>query len=262
MLLAIDPGRASGTLRGIATRDPAFGLPAHWIDATDRETAQVQGYTVVDAGTVVATHLSTVVNAQAASLLGRAEVQALLEQLAKTSGKLVEDLTPKLLPLSTVQRVLQNLLDDGVHIRDLRTIVETLADHAPRTQDPNELTAAVRVALGRAIVQQIYGAGNDLSVIALDGELERVLMQVLGVAGTDGAGLEPDLAEMLAREIGNAAREQEAQGVPPVLLVADRLRLPMARLMRRSAPSLKVLAHSEIPEAQTLRVRITVGGKR
>src|SRR6266545_149231 len=262
MLLAIDPGRARGTLRGIATRDPAFGLPAHWIEAAERDSAQAQGYTVVDAGTVVATHLSTVVNAQAAALLGRAEVQALLDQLAKSAGKLVEELTPKLLPLSAVQRVLQNLLDDGVHIRDLRTILETLADHAPRTQDANELTAAVRVALGRAIVQQLFGTGVELAVIALDGELERVLMQVLGVAGADGAGLEPDLAEMLAREIGNAAREQEAQGAPPVLLVSDRLRLPLARLLRRSSPALKVLAHGEIPEAQTLRVRITVGGKR
>jgi len=262
MLLAIDPGRASGTLRGIATRDPAFGLPAHWIEAAERDSAQAQGYTVVDAGTVVATHLSTVVNAQAAALLGRAEVQALLDQLAKSAGKLVEELTPKLLPLSAVQRVLQNLLDDGVHIRDLRTILETLADHAPRTQDANELTAAVRVALGRAIVQQLFGTGVELAVIALDGELERVLMQVLGVAGADGAGLEPDLAEMLAREVGNAAREQEAQGAPPVLLVSDRLRLPMARLLKRSAPGLKVLAHGEIPEAQKVRVRVTVGGKR
>ena len=212
MLLAIDPGRATGTLRGIATRDPAFGLPAHWIDANDRDSAQAHGYTVVDAGTVVATHLSTVVNAQAASLLGRAEVQALLDQIAKTSGKLVEDLTPKLLPLSTVQRVLQNLLDDGVHVRDLRTILETLADHAPRTQDANELTAAVRAALGRAIVQQIFGTGGELSVIALDGELERVLTQVLGVAGADGAGLEPDLAEMLVREIGNARARAGSAG--------------------------------------------------
>ena len=262
MLLAIDPGRATGTLRGIATRDPAFGLPAHWIEVAERDAAQAQGYTVVDPGTVVATHLSTVVNAQAASLLGRAEVQALLDQIARTAGKLVEDLTPKLLPLSTVQRVLQNLLDDGVHIRDLKTILETLADYAPRTQEANELTAAVRVALGRAIVQQVFGTGGELNVIALDGELERVLTQVLGVAGSDGAGLEPDLAEMLAREVGNAAREQEAQGSPPVLLVADRLRLPMARLLKRSSPGLKVLAHGEIPEAQTLRVRVTVGGKR
>ena len=261
-LLAIDPGRATGTLRGVATQDPAFGLPAHWIEPAERENAQAQGFTVVDAGTVVATHLSTVVNAQASALLGRQEVQALLDQAGKFAGKLVEDLTPKLLPLGAVQRVLQNLLDDGVHIRDLRTILETLVDHAPRTQDANELTAAVRVALGQTIVQQHFGTTPELAVIGLDPELERVLLQVLGTAGADGGGLEPELAATLVREVGNAIREQETQGLPTVLLVADRLRVPMARLLRRTAPALKVLAHSEIPEARTIRVHVTVGGKR
>jgi flagellar biosynthesis protein FlhA len=262
MLLAIDPGRATGTVQGIATRDPAFGLPALWIDANHREAAQAHGYTVVDPGSVIATHLSTVVNTQAASLLGRAEVQGVLDQLNKSTPKLVEEVTPKLVPLSTVQRVLQNLLDEGVHVRDLRTILETLADHAPRSQDPAELTAAVRVALGRAIVQQIFGSAADLPVIALDPELERVLLQVLAAAGADGSGLEPDLAATLAREIGRAVQETEAQGDTPVLLVSDRLRLPMLRLLRRGAPTLKILAHSEIPEARSIRVRATVGGKR
>ena len=263
MFLAIDPGRASGAITGgIATRDPAFGLPAQWIPATERERAMAQGYTVVDAGTVVATHLSTVVNAQAAALLGRSEVQGLLDQMAKGGGKLVEEITPKLLPLSTVQRVLQNLLDENVHVRDLRSILETLADHAPRTQDANELTAAVRVALGRAIVQHLFGASPELAVIAIDPELERMLQQVLGAAGGDGGGLEPELAETLAREIAAAAQQQEASGISPVLLVADRLRLAISRLMRRAAPSLAVLAHSEIPDARTIRVGVTVGGKR
>jgi flagellar biosynthesis protein FlhA len=263
MFLAIDPGRATGTITGgIATRDPAFGLPAQWIPATERERAMAQGFTVVDAGTVVATHLSTVVNAQAAALLGRSEVQGLLDQVAKGGNKLVEEITPKLLPLATVQRVLQNLLDENVHVRDLRTILETLADHAPRTQDANELTAAVRVALGRAIVQQLFGASTELSVIAIDPELERMLLQVLGVAGADGGGLEPELAESLAREIASAAQQQEAAGLPPALLVADRLRLAVSRLMRRAAPGLAVLAHGEIPDARTIRVSVTVGGKR
>ena len=263
MLLAIDPGRASGAITGgIATRDPAFGLPAHWIPLAERERAVAQGYTVVDAGTVVATHLSTVVNAQAPALLGRAEVQGMLDLIAKGGGKLVEEITPKLLPLATIQRVLQNLLDENVHVRDLRTILETLADHAPRTQDANELTAAVRVALGRAIVQQLFGNAPELSVIAIDPELERMLQQVLGTAGNDGGGLEPELAETLAREIAAAAQQQEAAGTTPVLLVADRLRLAVSRLMRRAAPSLAVLAHSEIPDARTIRVRVTVGGKR
>jgi flagellar biosynthesis protein FlhA len=263
MFLAIDPGRATGTITGsIATRDPAFGLPAQWIPATERERAMAQGFTVVDAGTVVATHLSTVVNAQAAALLGRSEVQGLLDQIAKGGGKLAEEITPKLMPLSTLQRVLQNLLEEGVHVRDLRTILETLADHAPRSQDASELTAAVRVALGRAIVQHLFGSTKELSVIAIDPELERMLLQVLGAAGGDGGGLEPELAETLAREISAAAQQQEAAGAPSVLLVADRLRLAVSRLMRRAAPGLAVLAHSEIPDARTIRVGVTVGGKR
>jgi len=262
MLLAIDPGRATGALQGVATKDPAFGLPALWIDLNQREAAQAHGYTVVDPGSVIATHLSTVVQAQASALLGRTEVQGLLDQLTKSTPKLVEDVTPKLLPMATVQRVLQNLLDEGVHVRDLRTIFETLADHAPRSQDPAELTAAVRIALGRAIVQQIFGSASDLPVIALDPELERVLLQVLSTAGADGSGLEPDLAATLAREIGRTVQETEAAGDTPVLLVSDRLRLPMLRLLRRGAPTLKILAHSEIPEARTIRVRATVGGKR
>jgi flagellar biosynthesis protein FlhA len=261
-MLAIDPGRVTGAIPGIATKDPAFGLPALWIDPSQRDLAQAHGYTVVDPGSVIATHLSTVVNAQASALLGRTEVQGLLDQLTKSTPKLVEEVTPKLLPVATVQRVLQNLLDEGVHVRDLRTILETLADHAPRSQDPAELTAAVRVALGRAIVQQIFGSASDLAVIALDPELERVLLQVLSAAGADGSGLEPDLAATLAREIGRAVAETEAQGDAPVLLVSDRLRLPMLRLLRRGAPTLKILAHSEIPEARAIRVRATVGGKR
>jgi flagellar biosynthesis protein FlhA len=262
MYLAINPGRATGALQGLATTDPAFGLPAQWIEAGRREAAQAMGYTVVDAGTVVATHLSTVVHTQASALLGRQEVQSLLDQMVKSSPKLVEEITPKLLPLAAVQRVLQNLLDEGVNIRDLRTILETLADHAARTQDPNELTAAIRVALGRSIVQQIYGTTHDISVIGLDPELERVLQQVLGLAGTEGAGIEPDLAESLSREVGNAVRQQEALGQPTVLLVPDRLRWPLARLLRRATASLRVLAHSEIPDARTIRVSTMVGGKR
>ena len=260
--LAINPGRAAGTLQGVATRDPAFGLPAQWVDAAQRDYAQSLGYTVVDAGTVVATHLSTLVHAQAAALLGRQEVQNLLEQISKTTPKLVEEVTPKPLPLATVQRVLQNLLEEGVHIRDLRTVLETLADHGPRTQNANDLTAAVRVALGRAIAQQFFGTSGEISVIGLDPELERVLVQVMGLTGPDASGIEPDLAENLAREVGNAVAQQEAMGQPAVLLAPDRLRLPLARLLRRGVPGVKVLGHSEIPDARTIRVSVMVGGKR
>jgi len=260
--LAINPGRATGVLQGASTRDPAFGLPAQWIDASQRDYAQSLGYTVVDAGTVVATHLSTVVHAQAAALLGRQEVQALLEQVNKSTPKLVDEVTPKLLPLSTVQRVLQNLLEEGVHIRDLRTVLETLADHAARTQDPGELTAAVRIALGRSIVQQLYGTAPEIDVIALDPELERVLLQVMNMAGPDASGVEPDLADNLSREAAAAAAQQETLGLPTVVLVPDRLRQPLARLLRRGAPGTRVLGHSEIPDARTIRVSVMVGGKR
>jgi flagellar biosynthesis protein FlhA len=262
MYLAINPGNVTGTIQGLATTDPAFGLPAHWVDAGRREAAQKMGYTVVDAGTVVATHLSTVVHTQASALLGRQEVQSLLDLISKASPKLVEEITPKLLPLANIQRVLHMLLDEGVNIRDLRTILETLAEHAARTQDPIDLTAAVRVALGRSIVQQLFGTTQDISVIGLDPELERVLQQVLGLAGTDGAGIEPDLAESLSREVGTALRQQEALGQTAVLLVPDRLRWPLARLLRRGMTSLRVLAHSEIPDARTIRVSTLVGGKR
>jgi flagellar biosynthesis protein FlhA len=261
MLLAIEPGRAAGPLEGIPTRDPAFGLPAQWIEGRLRDHAQSLGYTVVDAGTVIATHLSTIVHAQAAGLFGRAELQGLLDQAAKGMPKLVEDLTPKLLPLATVQRVLANLLDEGVHLRDLRTILETMIDAAPRTQDPTELTAAVRVALGRAIVQSIYGSGAELPVIVLDAGLERVLGQVMGVAGPDGAGLEPDLAASLAQEIATAAQALEAQGAPAVLLTPDRLRVPLSRIARRAGGAIKVLSRAEIPESRPGRGRAGRGGE-
>ncbi|HEV8502820.1 MAG TPA: flagellar biosynthesis protein FlhA, partial [Casimicrobiaceae bacterium] len=259
--LAIDPGGATGSIGGQPTTDPAFGLPAQWIDGAQRDPARAMGYTVVDAGTVVATHLSTLVNRHASQLLGRAEVQGVLDRVALTLPKLVEEVTPKLLPLASVQRVLQSLLDESVPLRDIRTILETLADHAPRSQDPQELTAAVRVALGPAIVQHLFGQGNELAVITLDGELERVLTQVLAGVAADGGGIEPDLAETIIRELGNAARQQDAAGLPPVLVTSDRLRAPLARLVRRGAPELRVLAQSEIPSSRALRARIVIGGK-
>ncbi|HET7633405.1 MAG TPA: flagellar biosynthesis protein FlhA [Burkholderiales bacterium] len=262
MYLAINPGHVSGTLPGIETRDPAFGLAAQWIDAAVRDQAQAFGYTVVDAGTVIATHLSTVMHGQAGLLLGRRETQHLLDQFGRSAPKLVEDLTPKLLTVSGIHRVLQNLLDEGVSIRDMTTILETLIDHAARTQEPDELTAAVRVALGPAIVQQICGPVAQLDVIALDPELERVLQQMTEAQGRDSVGIEPGLADTLLREVAAAVARQEAQGLPAVLLVPDRLRLPLARLLRRSAGSLKVLGHSEIPEARTIRISVLAGGRK
>jgi flagellar biosynthesis protein FlhA len=258
--LAIDPGSVSGNLPGSVTRDPAFGLPAVWIDAAQRDHAQMLGYTVVDAGTVVATHLNHLVHIHAAELLGRAEVQQLLDRLAKESPKLVEDLTPKLLPLSTLQKVLQNLLDENVHIRDMRTIVEALTEHAARVQDSHELTALVRIALGRAIVQQIWPQAGELQVMALDSGLERLLTQALQ-ANPHGAGIEPGLAETLLREAAGASQRQEQVGLVPVLLVPAPLRTLLARFLRRAVPQLKILSHAEVPDSSNIKVTSILGAR-
>ena len=258
--LAIDPGSVSGNLAGSVTRDPAFGLPAVWVDAAQRDQAQMLGYTVVDAGTVVATHLNHLVHMHAAELLGRAEVQQLLDRLAKESPKLVEDLTPKLLPLSTLQKVLQNLLDENVHIRDMRTIVEALTEHAPRAQDAHELTALVRIALGRAIVQQIWPQAGELQVMALDSGLERLLTQALQ-ANPNGAGIEPGLAETLLREAAGASQRQEQVGLVPVLLVPAPLRTLLARFLRRAVPQLKILSHAEVPDSSNIKVTSILGAR-
>ncbi|MFL6676013.1 MAG: flagellar biosynthesis protein FlhA [Massilia sp.] len=256
--LAINPGMASGILPGTVTTDPAFGLPATWIEAGLRDEAQSMGYTVVDAGTVIATHLNHLITTHASELLGRMEVQALLDHLAKETPKLVEDLVPKVVSLSTLQKVLQNLLAEGVHIRDMRTIIETLSEHAVQVQDANDLTALVRIALGRAIVQQLFPGTNELSVMTLDNRLERLLMQALA-AGGDGTGIEPGLADTIAQQAANAAQQQEAMGLTPVLLVPGPLRTLLSRFLRRALPQLKVLSHSEIPETKTIRVTSLVG---
>jgi flagellar biosynthesis protein FlhA len=256
--LAINPGMASGTLPGLVTTDPAFGLPAIWIDAALKDEAQSMGYTVVDAGTVIATHLNHLITTHASELLGRMEVQSLLDHLAKDAPKLVEDLVPKVVSLSTLQKVLQNLLQEGVHIRDMRTIIETLSEHGGSTQDPNDLTALVRIALGRAIVQQLFPGTNELSVMTLDNRLERLLVQALN-AGGDGTGIEPGLADTIVQQAANAAQQQEAMGLTPVLLVPGPLRTLLSRFLRRALPQLKVLSHSEIPETKTIRVTSLVG---
>jgi flagellar biosynthesis protein FlhA len=260
MYMAINPGRVLGPLQGQTTRDPAFGLPAVWIEAGARENAQAMGYTVVDASTVVATHLSSVIQAHAAELLGREETQALLDHLAKDAPKLVEDVVPKLVAMSVVQKVLQNLLAEGVHIRDMRTILESLAEHAPRTQDPDELTAAVRVALSRAILQQISGSARELEVFTLEPQIEQMLVQASATRGAEGPGLEPGLAERLMRQASQLAQSREQLGQPAVLLVPPALRNLMARFLRRAAPQLKVLSQAEIPDNRSIKVVAVLGG--
>ena len=258
--LAINPGRVAGTLNGTATKDPAFGLPAIWIDATQRDQAQAYGYTVVDASTVVATHLNHLILTHAAELLGRQEVQQLLEHLAKEMPKLVEDLVPKVLPLGILQKVLQSLLDEGVHIRDMRTIIETVADHATRTQNADEIATQVRNALGRAIVQQLFPGSSEMQVMSLDPALERLLSQAIG-GGSDNTSFEPGLADTLVRETAAAAKRQEDLGLPAVLLVPASLRLLLSRFLRRTVPQLKVLAHNEVPENRIIKVTSVIGGR-
>ncbi|ABF10571.1 flagellar biosynthesis protein FlhA [Cupriavidus metallidurans] len=254
--MAINPGQVTGTLPGAATRDPAFGLPAVWIDAALKEQAQAYGYTVVDASTVVATHLNHLIQMHASELLGRQEVQSLLDRIAKESPKLTEDLVPKTITLTGLQKVLQSLLDEGVAIRDMRTILDVIAEHAPKVSDPAELTTLVRVALGRAITQQLFPNNADLQVIGLDAGLERVLSQALA----NGGGIEPGLADAVLQQAQGAVVRQEQLGLDPVLLVPSPLRPLMARFLRRTLPQLKVLSHAEVPDNRNIRITAMIGG--
>ena len=256
--LAINPGRVFGPIQGISTRDPAFGMDAVWIDPPTRDHAQTLGYTVVDPSTVIATHLSFIVQSHAQEILGHEEVQQLLNTLAKTAPKLVEDLVPRVLPLSAVVRVLQGLLAERIPIRNVRMIIETLAEHASRSQDPAVLLGNVRVALGRQITQDIAGLSAELPVITLEPELEKLLQNSLG-ANTANPGLEPGLAERLQQQVAEAARKQESTGEPAVLLVPPLLRPTLARFMRSSMPSLHVLAWNEIPDNRKVRLVSAVG---
>ncbi|WP_196246562.1 flagellar biosynthesis protein FlhA, partial [Xanthomonas arboricola] len=242
--LALDPGGALGQLDGIPGKDPAFGLDATWIQPHQRAYAESMGYTVVDPATVVATHLSHLIREHAPELLGHEEVQQLLATLAKTAPKMVEDLTPKALPLSVVVRVLQNLLIERIPVRQLRKIVEALVEHAPHSQDPTTLTAAVRTSLGRFIVQEIAGMSAELPVYTLAPQLERVLQES---THGNGVALEPGLAERLHQSLADCVGKQEARNEPAVVLVPGQVRAALARLVRHSVPSLSVLAYSEVP---------------
>ena len=252
MYLAINPGGITTPLIGTPTTDPAFGLPAHWIDERQKEAAQMAGFTVVDSETVMATHLSHLMQMHAAKLLSRNEVQQLVEHVAKSAPKLIEEVIPKMVSITAFQKVLQLLLEDAVHIRDIRTIIETLAEHATSTQDPVELARRVRIALAPAIVQQIYGPTRELNVIAIEPGLERLLMQAL--SNPQAPSLDPGVADLLTQRAAEVANRQEELGMPACLLVPDAIRNTIARLVRRVAPRLQVLAHSEIPETHTIRI--------
>jgi flagellar biosynthesis protein FlhA len=252
MFLAINPGGINTPLIGTPTTDPAFGLPAHWIDDKQREAAQMAGFTVVDSETVMATHLSHLMQVQASKLLSRTETQQLVEHVAKLAPKLIEEVVPKMVSIASFQRVLQLLLEESVHIRDIRTIIETLAEYATNIADPAELARRVRIALSPAIVQQIYGPTRELNVIAIEPGLERLLVQALGNAA--GPALDPGVADILTQKAAEVALKQEEMGLPACLLVPDAIRSAISRLVRRVAPRLQVLAHSEIPETHTIRI--------
>jgi len=257
--LAINPGRVFGALKGINARDPAFGMEAVWIEPAERDHAQTLGYTVVDASTVIATHLSHVIQLHAHELLGHEEVQHLLTTLSKSAPKLVEDLVPRVLPMAVVVRVMQSLLAERVPIRNMRVIMETLAEQAPRSQDPVVLQSAVRVALGRQIVQDIAGTASELPVLTLDPELERLLQGSLAAAKDASPGLEPGLAERLQQRLTEGAQRQELIGEPAVLLVSPQLRPTLARFIRAGVPGMHVLAWNEIPDNRRVRLVTAVG---
>ncbi len=258
LLLAINPGQVSGPIAGTPTKDPAFGLPAVWINPALRDQALALGYTVVDPSTVLATHLHHLLQTHAAELLGRDEVEALLSHLAKRSPKLVEDLVPKLITPDRLRKVLQNLLAEGVPIRDLRTIAEALAEYAPQVQDTDELTARVRLALGPFIVQTLAPAGQELAAAVLDGQLEQILLSSLR-ADPQNPAIEPSLAQRLMDRARELMQRMEAQGQNAVLLVGAPLRQFLARLLARTAPRLRVLSYAEIPDNKQVKVTGTLG---
>ncbi|EGQ8076482.1 flagellar biosynthesis protein FlhA [Vibrio vulnificus] len=257
--LAINPGQVYGMIDGEPTIDPAFGLEAVWIRPDQREHAQALGYTVVDSSTVLATHMSQLLTNNASQLLGHEEVQNLLEMLGRSAPKLVENFVPDQLALGSVVKVLQNLLNEAIPIRDIRTIVQTLAEYSSKSQEPDILTAAVRISLKRLIVQEINGIEPELPVITLIPELEQILHQTMQASGGESAGIEPGLAERLQSSLMMATQEQELKGEPAVLLTSGVLRSTLAKFVKNTIPNLRVLSYQEIPDEKQIRIVQAVG---
>ncbi|MGL5698409.1 MAG: flagellar biosynthesis protein FlhA, partial [Kluyvera sp.] len=255
--MAIDPGCAEGDLPGIPCQDPAFGLPAIWIDEVLKEQAQTQNYTVVDPSSVIATHLNQIIGNHTDELFSRQETQLLLERITKEMPKLVEDLIPDVISLTTFHKVLQNLLAERISIRDMRTIIDTLAEFSPALTDPDELTAQVRIHLGRAITQQWFPGNDDIQVIGMDLNLERLLIQ----ATQSGSAIEPGIAENILVQTENAIQQQSAMGAPLVLLVNHSIRTMLSRFLRRVYPQLTVLSNLEISNNRNVRMSYVIGGK-
>ncbi|MEI6145567.1 MAG: flagellar biosynthesis protein FlhA, partial [Methylococcales bacterium] len=258
-VLAINSGMITEDLPGRKVTDPSFGLPAVWVSTSLREKAQGMGYTVVDASTVVATHLSQLLMKYAAELLNRHALQALLDHMNTEAPGLVDELIPKVIPLPILQKILQNLLSEDIHIRDMHTIFETIAEYGPQTQDASLLTSMVRIALGRSILEQIIPGSQEIPVMALDNRLEQLLLQSMQSGNQDGGGIEPGLAETLVTQTIRKAQMQEDLGYPPILLVPAPLRTMLARFLHRTLPDLKVLSQAELPDTYTIKVTNFVG---
>ena len=256
--LAINPGQVFGDVDGIPTKDPTFGLDALWISPTQRDAAQTAGYTVVDSSTVIATHLSQLLKNNAAKLVGQDDVQQLLERLKQTAPKLVENLVPNTMSLADITRVVHNLLDEGVPIRDMRTIAETLSIHRGLENNPEELTAQVRIALGASIFQSVVGTAGELPVMVLDPQLEQMMSSA--VQSNQGV-IEPNLLDTMVKGIGEAAGKMEAEGASPVLLVSGIIRGFLSKLLRGRMSNFYILAYEEIPGDKNIRVVTTVGGQ-
>ncbi|MFW5824913.1 MAG: FHIPEP family type III secretion protein, partial [Marinobacter sp.] len=264
--LAIDPGQVFGKVEGIAGKDPAFGLDAIWIEPDQKDNAQTLGYTVVDASTVVATHLNQILQSHAHELLGHEEVQKWLDQLEKVSPKLAEELVPTTVSISILLKVLQSLLREEVPIRDMRSIAEAIVNVHPKSQDPKVLTTAARQALRRMIVQSICGNDKEIPVITLDPELEQLLLksqqqsQQSGAGGDDiGLVLEPGMVEKLQRSLQESAQRQEMMGKPAILLVSAPLRPVLAKFASYGVERLHVLSYQEVPDNKQITIVASVG---
>ena len=257
--LAINPGQVFGQLDGVTTKDPAFGLDAVWINKNQREQAQTLGYTVVDSATVLATHLSQILTNNAAQLIGHEEVQNLLDLLAKSYPKLVEGFIPDTLTLGIVVKVLQSLMNESVSVRDMRSIVQTLVEYGPKSQDPEVLTAAVRICLRKFIIQDLVGSAQEVPVITLAPELEQMLHQSMQMAGDDGAGIEPGLAERLQKSLNEGANQQEMAGDAPILLTSGILRHVLAKFVKYTIPSLRVISYQEVPDDKQIKIVSAIG---
>jgi flagellar biosynthesis protein FlhA len=258
--LAINPGQVYGKLEGLATREPAFGLEALWIEPSQRDYARTLGYTVVDPATAMATHLNKVLRESAAECLSHDDAQQLLDKLAARSPKLVEDVVPGRLPVGVVTRVLQNLLAEEIPLRDMRTIVEALSEEAGRTQDPDQLTSLVRPRLGRLIIQALSAPGQPLPVMTLNPALEKLLINAAAQGGSSqGLVLEPDLNESLFSALADSVARVQQQGHSPVLVVSPAVRAPLSRLVRPRIRDLVILSYTEVPPDLSVKVSFNVG---